>query len=47
MDSISQRMLENQSIVSNDGGKWEQYKAPLTGEILKKWIPSVENNYFQ
>lgn len=45
--SIPQRMIENQSIVNNNGGKWEKYKAPLTGEILKKWIPSTENNYFQ
>lgn len=44
---LPERMIGNQSIVNNNGGKWEQYKAPLTGEILKRWIPSTENNYFQ
>jgi hypothetical protein len=43
--SILDRMTSEKPIVAP--GRYEDYKAPLTGEKLKRWIPSDENKMYQ
>jgi hypothetical protein len=43
--SLLDRMIGDESIVAE--WKWEYYRAPLTGEKLKRWIPSEENKLYQ
>lgn len=43
--SILDNMSANKPIVAD--GKWEYHIAPITGEKLKRWIPSSENKIYQ
>jgi hypothetical protein len=43
--SLFDRMMNEKPLMAE--WKWEQYRSPLTGENLKRWIPSEENKMYQ
>lgn len=45
IQSLLGRMLSERPLMAE--WRWEEYRAPLTGEKLKRWIPSEENKLYQ